>query len=137
MSMLIVYSLSLGHRFLLEQPSGSSAEWHPRLAALFNAVRVWRTGVWGGYYAHEGDPDATPKRHKLWSNDSELLVRLAAAAGSMTSDQLANLQGQPLVKKQRKEDGTVGFTGVKDLMKKSQLLVCNYNCDIAFTIWYR
>lgn len=73
----------------------------------------------------EGDPNATPKRHRLWSNDSELLVRLSAAAGSMTGDQLANLQGQPLVKKYRKEDGTFGFSGVKDTMKKSQKLVCN------------
>lgn len=125
MAMLLAYSLSLGHRFLLEQPAGSSAEWHPRLAELFKAVMVWRTGIWGGYYAQEGDPNATPKRHRLWSNDSELLVRLSAAAGSMTGDQLANLQGQPLVKKYRKEDGTFGFSGVKDTMKKSQKLVCN------------
>lgn len=119
-ALLVYYSLSFLCRFLLEQPQGSSASDHPRLSHLFATQRVWTQGIWGGAYAWDKG-EATPKRHTLWSNDLRLLRELQLAAGHMSRQELDQFQGDPLVKRVRRDDGTYAWTGIKDRLSKSQL----------------
>ena len=121
---LCCYTLCMGARFLLEQPGGSRAELHPRMQSFFAQQYVYTTSIWGGAYANDPS-EATPKRHVLYSNDPALLSRLTTCAGHLTQEQLRALSGEPLVKKQKKADGTRTWQGCKETMGKSQLLGCN------------
>ena len=80
---------------------------------------VYWTGIWGGLFASDV-ANATPKRHWLWSNDETLLQRLSQAAGKMSGECRKNMQGEALVTKYQKKDGSAGFSG-SERMKSSQL----------------
>lgn len=82
-------------------------------------VQVFVCTIWGGLYA-DSPENATPKRHVLYSNDEDLLLRLQAAAGSATRDQLDALHGPSLVTKYERPDGSMVFSG-NDAMQSSQL----------------
>lgn len=82
-------------------------------------AQVFVCTIWGGLYA-DSPENATPKRHVLYSNDEELLLRLQAAAGSATRDQLDALHGPSLVTKYERPDGSMSFSG-NDAMQSSQL----------------
>lgn len=116
---LLIFSIAYCCRFLLEQPQGSKAEEHERLVELFRKYWVFKGAVWGGAYS-EDRSSATPKRHWLYSNDDKLLEELGLAAGHLTGKELAEMTGAPLVKKQKREDGSSSFTGNKDVLKQSQ-----------------
>lgn len=59
--LLIMYSMSMLSRILLEQPQNSMLFQHPRVEALFRDYPIWRTEIWGGAY---GNPEeCTAKRH--------------------------------------------------------------------------
>lgn len=126
---LLILSVAYGCRFLLEQPQGSKAEEHERLVELFRAYWIFKGAIWGGAYA-DNRAMSSPKRHWLYSNDDKLLSELGLAAGRLTGQELAEMTGPPLVKKQKREDGTSSFTGNKDALKESQchpqskLLLC-------------
>jgi len=98
--LLLFYSISLGCRFLLEQPHGSTARYHPRLSQVFDQQTVYETRVWGGAWADDVN-SASPKPHLLYSNDQRLLFELYAAGGHLTGYQLQEF-GQSLVKRQKK-----------------------------------
>lgn len=119
--LLILFILSCGGRFLLEQPQNSYLEVHPRMQSLFELFHVYFCQIWAGAYA-EVKPEASSKRTNLWSNDEEMLVRLEGASGHLTRSQLDEF-GRSLVSKRAKTDGTVGFSG-NSAMKESQLLFC-------------
>lgn len=59
--LLIMFSMSMLSRILLEQPQNSMLFQHPRVEALFRDYPIWRTEIWGGAY---GNPEeCTAKRH--------------------------------------------------------------------------
>lgn len=87
---------------------------------------VWKTAIWGGYFA-DSPETATPKRHWFYSPDFQLLDRMEKEAGHMSKPELAALSGDRLVKKRKTEDGNSVWSGDKDLMKQSQLLVCIFS----------
>lgn len=47
-ALLLFYSISLGCRFLPEQPSGSTARYHPRVSQVFDQQTVHETCVGRG-----------------------------------------------------------------------------------------
>ena len=118
---LVFFILAHRGRFLLEQPSGSYLEWHPRVDDCFKTIGIFTGCIWGGSYATHVS-DASAKRHKLWSNDEQLLQELVAAGGYLPKSVL-DAFGQSLVKKRVREDGSVSFSGNKETMQKSQPLV--------------
>lgn len=65
---------------------------------------------------------ATAKRHRLWSNDHNLLQAIHSEAGHMRRAEMEALPGGPLVKKYRDKNGLVRCTGLKEKLKASQLL---------------
>lgn len=130
-TLVILYSLSMSCRFLLEQPGGSVVDLHPRLQYLMRIGCVFKTGIWGGSYATDKET-ATPKRHELYSNDQRLLRELSAAAGHLSKEELQSFGGQ-LVKRQKRDDGREAWTGLKGAMTDSQLdtqrlFVCLNTC---------
>lgn len=118
---LIYFILARRGRFLLEQPAGSYLEWHPRVDDCFKTVGIFTGCIWGGSYATHVS-DASAKRHKLWSNDEQLLQELVAAGGYLPKSVL-NAFGQSLVKKRVRDDGSISFSGNKETMQRSQSLV--------------
>ncbi|CAK9038692.1 unnamed protein product, partial [Durusdinium trenchii] len=88
------------------------------MQSFFAQQYVYTTSIWGGAYANDPS-EATPKRHVLYSNDPVLLSRLTTCAGHLTQEQLRALSGEPLVKKQKKADGTRTWQGCKETMGKS------------------
>ena len=119
MALFMIYSMVGGARWLLEQPGGSVAELHTRLGKLLNDYFVYKTGIWGGAFADDCST-ATPKRHQLFSNDKQMLERLAVAAGKLSAEDFEQLQGERLTKKYRKPDGSYGYAGNGGYMKASQ-----------------
>ena len=117
--LLMYYSLSLLCRFLLEQPQGSRAPAHPRLDCFFKEQNIFTLGIWGGAYATNRST-TTPKRHWLWSNDEQLLSELGLAAGHLTAADLSSMEGDPLVKRRKKEDGSTSWSGIKERLHESQ-----------------
>lgn len=117
--LLMYYSLSLLCRFLLEQPQGSRAPAHPRLDSFLNQQNIFTLGIWGGAYATDR-ATTTPKRHWLWSNDEKLLSELGLAAGHLTAADLSSMEGDPLVKRRKKEDGSTSWSGIKERLHESQ-----------------
>ena len=113
----LLFAASQSIRFLLEQPSGSMAEEHPRLRKLMTTfVQIYSTQIWHGIYG--GD---SPKRQKLFSNDERLLWHLDQRAGHVAPGQFHLLQKKELVTRKRRADGTVAWTGNANL-KSSQCL---------------
>jgi len=102
---LAIYSLVKKCWFIIEQPQGSCAQLHPRLAELLRLYEIFMTGIWGGKYGIEG----TPKRHWLYSNNRPVLQRLSALAGHMTQEECQTLQGGSLVKRSRLMDHGSGL----------------------------
>ena len=85
---------------------------------LQNTVcEVYSTSFWMGKFG-----GATAKRHRLWSNDYNLLQEIHHEAGSMTRAEMASLPGGPLVKRYVDKSGLVRCTGLKEKLKQSQLL---------------
>lgn len=121
MTLVMYYSLYMRARFLLEQPHHSALSLHPRMSYLMDHYNVWRTAIWGGYFA-DSPETATPKRHWFYSPDFQLLDRMQTEAGHMSKPELAELTGARLVKKRKTSDGNSNWSGDKELMKKSQLL---------------
>lgn len=64
----------------------------------------------------------TAKRHRIWSNDQNLLYAIHDEAGSMTKKEMAMLPGGPLVTKYQDRHGLQRCTGIKDKLKASQIL---------------
>ena len=116
--LLAIYSLVKKCWFIIEQPQGSCAQLHPRLAELLRLYEIFMTGIWGGKYGIEG----TPKRHWLYSNNRPVLQRLSALAGHMTQEERQTLQGGSLVKRSRRPDGSWVWSGDKSKMTASQML---------------
>ena len=116
--LLAIYSLVKKCWFIIEQPQGSCAQLHPRLAELLRLYEIFMTGIWGGKYGIEG----TPKRHWLYSNNRPVLQRLSALAGHMTQEECQTLQGGSLVKRSRRPDGSWVWSGDKSKMTASQML---------------
>ena len=117
-SLLIVLILTKKARYLLEQPQGSVLSLHPRISWLFSLTVSFTVNIWGGLCA-EDPADASAKPHRLWSNDEQVLKEIQIAAGSITKPQLEAF-GKRLVQKRKREDGSMGFTGVKSDLKASQ-----------------
>ena len=114
---LIVFILSKGGRFLMEQPAQSYLIHHKAVAWLFDTFCIWQTNIWGGKYA-DNPAEASAKRHVLWSNDKSLLRELALAAGTLSREDRA-LFGKSLVKKRARDDGTSSWSG-NGALKASQ-----------------
>ena len=66
---------------------------------------------------------ATPKPHKIWSNDKALLDAIHAEAGHMSMEERRALSGESLVKKYVDWAGRTRCTGIKSKLQKSQRLV--------------
>lgn len=121
-SLLCYYSASLFCRFVVEQPQNSQACDHPRVASLFEQLAVRRAAIWLGAYVDDG-VDATPKRLWLYSTCAGLLENLQRAAGSLTPEQREKLSsGSSLTKRQRRDDGSYMWSGIKETMNASQNL---------------
>jgi hypothetical protein len=56
----------------------------------------------------------------LWSNDEQLLSELGLAAGHLTAADLSSMEGDPLVKRRKKEDGSTSWSGIKERLHESQ-----------------
>lgn len=119
MGLVMIYSMVCGARFMLEQPQGSVLFLHPRISQVFQDYFVYKCGVWGGAFATDRSV-ARPKRHSLMSNDKTLLERMVVAAGQLSGEELAQFDGEPLTKKYRKADGSMGYCGNGPHMKASQ-----------------
>ena len=116
---MAMYTMALGSRFLLEQPSGSAAELQTRLASLLAAYWIWKGSIWGGSYADSYE-EATPKRHVLYSNDRNLLNELTIAAGHLRGEQLRAFSGEPLTKRKKDAEGQEKWSGNGQALKESQ-----------------
>ena len=154
MALLLIVASARGCRWLVEQPSGSILESHPRFQHVLSIIKVswydwylfssfftsriqltfqgWLSFIlfhrlitykvytctfWMG--AFQG---ATPKRHRLWSNDSSLLQAIADVGGSMTREEMKNLSGASLVRKYIDSEGKKRHVGIPDRLKQSQSL---------------
>jgi len=74
---------------------------------------------------------ATPKRHRLWSNDEDLLNKIASRAGYMSRQQ----QGSFTTKTTRKyvdRRGVKRCVGIKKVLKESQNLSETNKNDFFF-----
>lgn len=106
-------------RFLLEQPGGSTAQWFPRLEAMFQQTTVHKCRIWGGAYSNDEDKGkSTRKAHELFSNDRRMLMELSTAASHLSGGELQKLSGE-LVKKRKREDGSTDWSG-NDNLRNSQ-----------------
>lgn len=115
---LIVFILSKGGRFLMEQPAQSYLIHHKAVVWLFATYYIWQTRIWGGKYA-DNPAEASAKRHALWSNDRSLSRELALASGTLSSEERRRF-GKSLVKKRLRDDGKASFSGNGDLKSSQQ-----------------
>ncbi|CAK9041660.1 unnamed protein product [Durusdinium trenchii] len=106
-----------GLRWIVEQPEGTAFPLLPRWQEFLKVAQVYSTSFWMGKFG-----GATAKRHRLWSNDYNLLQEIHHEAGSMTRAEMASLPGGPLVKRYVDKSGLVRCTGLKEKLKQSQLL---------------
>lgn len=119
-TLIILYSMAMGCRWLLEQPGGCVLCLHPRLQSLFHSAKIFVSGFWGGAYASSRE-EATPKRHVVYSNDCRLLREISMAAGHLTRSQLEEFNGAPLTKRQKRPDGSIAWSGNGETLTQSQL----------------
>ena len=66
----------------------------------------------------------SPKRHLGWSNDEEFMQQLMTRGGYLSVVERQALGESRLCKRGNKA-GKASFTGCKQLLKQSQIFVCN------------
>lgn len=112
--LLIVIAQWKGLRWILEQPDGSFFPQLPRFQWLLKVIQVFVCYFYMGKFN-----GATPKRHRLWSNDSWILTQITQKAGYMSRFE----QDQCKVKTTRKyvdSKGVKRCVGIKEVLQNSQ-----------------
>ena len=64
----------------------------------------------------------TPKRHRLWSNDENLLRIIVAKGGTLSRKAMKSLPGERLVKTYFDKSGKRRHVGIPERLKQSQPL---------------